>query len=112
MVEVVSTQKRFDIFLVKFDPTQGSEIQKTYPCVIISPDEMNAYISTVIIALMTTKGKSSPTRVSLTFESKKGLVVLDQIRTIDKGRLIKKLGRIENATQQKILSVLQEMFSE
>ncbi len=102
--------KRFDVFLVKLDLTQGSEIQKNRPCVIISPNEMNINISTVIIAPMTTKGRLYPTRVPIVFNLKEGHVILDQIRTIDKSRLIKKLGRIGTPPQQKILSILQEMF--
>ena len=81
---------RFDIFLVNLDPTVGSEIKKTLPCVIISPDEMNHHIRTIIIAPMTTAGKDYPTRVSCTFQRKKGQIVLDQIRTVDKSRLVKK----------------------
>ena len=80
---------RFDVYLANLDPTVGSEIQKTRPCLIISPDEMNRYIRTVIVALMTTAGKEYPTRISCTFKKKKGQIVLDQVRTIDKTRLIK-----------------------
>ena len=104
--------KRFDVYLVTLDPTVGSEIQKTRPCVIISPDEMNDFIRTVVVAPMTTKGRSYPTRVACKFKGKTGHVVLDQIRTIDKTRLVRKLGRIDSPTQSAILSVLQEMFSE
>ena len=78
---------RFDVYLVIVDPTIGSEIQKTRPCVVISPDEMNCHIATVIVAPMTTKGRSYPTRVACTFQGKEGQVVLDQIRTVDKSRL-------------------------
>lgn len=104
--------KRFDVYLVILDPTVGSEIQKTRPCVIISPDEMNRHIATVIVAPMTTKGRSYPTRVACAFQGKEGQVVLDQIRTIDKSRLARKLGRLKKEVQQEILSVLIEMFSE
>ncbi|MBW2358965.1 MAG: type II toxin-antitoxin system PemK/MazF family toxin [Deltaproteobacteria bacterium] len=83
--------KRFDVYLVNLDPTMGSEIQKTRPCLIISPDEMNRHIRTVIIAPMTTAGKDYPTRVSCRFKGKKGQIVLDQIRTIDKSRLVNKV---------------------
>jgi len=104
--------KQFDVYLVILDPTVGSEIQKTRPCVIISPDEMNRHIATVIVAPMTTKGRSYPTRVAYTFQRKEGQVVLDQIRTIDKSRLARKLGRLKKGVQQEVLSVLIEMFSE
>lgn len=104
--------KRFDIFLVNLDPTVGSEIQKTRPCVVISPDEMNRYISTVIIAPMTTKGKQYPTRVLCQFQGKNGQIVLDQVRTVDKNRLVKKLGRISQDEQKMLLSALSEMFAE
>lgn len=104
--------RRFEVYLVNLDPTLGSEIQKTRPCLIISPDEMNEYINTVIVAPMTTKGRDYPTRVSCQFEGKEGQVVLDQIRTVDKIRLVKKLGKINAATQKAILSALMEMFSE
>ncbi len=104
--------KRFDVFLIVLDPTVGSEIQKTRPCLIISPDEMNRHISTVIVAPMTTRGKSYPSRVACKFQGKKGYVVLDQIRTADKSRLARKLGRIRKDNQQEVLSVIAEMFSE
>ncbi len=102
--------KRFDVFLVNLDPTIGSEIRKARPCLIISPDEMNRFISTVIIAPMTTKGRGYPTRVPCTFQGKQGQVVLDQIRTVDKVRLAQKLGGIDKKTQDKVLSILGEMF--
>lgn len=103
--------KRFDIFLINLDPTIGSEIRKARPCLIISPDEMNNFIATVIIAPMTTKGRDYPTRVPCTFKRKSGQIVLDQIRTVDKIRLIKKLGTIDVDTQEKIFSTLAEMFA-
>jgi len=103
---------RFDVYIIILDPTIGSEIQKTRPCLIISPDEMNRHISTVIVAPMTTKGQSYPTRVACTFQGKEGQVVLDQIRTIDKSRLARKLGQINDEIQLEVLSVLNEMFSE
>lgn len=108
MAVVVS---RFDVFLVNLDPAQGHEIEKTRPCIIISPDEMNRYIGTAIIAPMTTKGHDYPSRVPVTFQRKKGQIVLDQIRTVDKNRLIKRLGRIDKETAQKVIDVLQEMFA-
>ncbi|NJK57828.1 MAG: type II toxin-antitoxin system PemK/MazF family toxin [Pleurocapsa sp. SU_5_0] len=104
--------KRFDVFLVNLDPTLGSEIQKTRPCVVISPDEMNRNIATVIIAPMTTKGKAYPTRVVCQFQGKDGQIVLDQIRTIDKIRLVKKLGQISQDEQRVVLDTLAEMFAE
>ncbi len=102
---------RFDVFLVSLDPTVGHEIKKTRPCLIISPDEMNHNISTVIVAPMTTKGKGYPTRVSCSFQGKRGQIVLDQIRTIDKDRLVKRLGTISRGAQKKVLDILQEMFA-
>jgi mRNA interferase MazF len=96
---------------VNLDPTVGSEIRKARPCLVISPDEMNRFIATVIVAPMTTRGRDYPTRVGCTFKGKHGQVVLDQIRTIDKVRLIKKLGRIDKQTQAEVLSVLAELFA-
>ncbi len=102
---------RFDVYLINLDPTVGSEIQKTRPCLIISPDEMNRHIRTVIVAPMTTAGKDYPTRISCKFKKKKGQIILDQIRTIDKTRLIKKLGSINPETQLEVISVLQRLFA-
>lgn len=104
--------KRFEVYLVNLDPTLGKEIQKTRPCVIISPDEMNDFIATVIIAPMTTKRRDYPTRVKCRFENKTGEIVLDQLRAIDKSRLVKKLGKISPATQKEILNVSMELFAE
>lgn len=104
--------KRFDVFLVNLDPTVGSEVQKTRPCIVISPNEMNQYIATVIIAPMTTKGRQYPTRVACQFQGKDGQIVLDKIRTADKKRLVKKLGQISPDEQQALLSILAEMFAE
>jgi len=103
--------KRFDVYLINLDPTVGSEIQKTRPCLIISPDEMNRHIRTVIVTPMTIAGKDYPTRVACIFEKKKEQIVLDQIRTIDKTRLIKKLGSINQETQLEVISVLQRLFA-
>lgn len=103
--------RRFEVYLINLDPTQGSEIKKTRPCLVISPDEMNRFIATVIVAPMTTKGRDYPTRVSCEFQGKQGQVVLDQIRTIDKSRLIEKLGEVDNSTKTKVLSTLAEMFA-
>jgi len=102
---------RFDVCLINLDPAVGSEIQKTRPCLIISPDEMNRHIRTVIVAPMTTAGKDYPTRISCKFKKKKGQIVLDQIRTTDKTRLIKKLGSINPETQLEVISVLQRLFA-
>jgi mRNA interferase MazF len=104
--------KRFDVHLVSLDPTLGSEIQKTRPCLVISPDEMNRFIATVIVAPMTTQERSYPTRVACKFQAKEGQIVLDQIRTVDKSRLVRKLGRIDKATQTEVLATLAEMFAE
>ncbi len=101
---------RLDSYLVSLDPTLGSEIKKTRPCVVISPDEMNHNIKTVIIAPMTSSTKKYPTRVPIEFQGKKGQIVLDQIRTVDKTRLIKKTGRLKKNTYEKVASTLQEMF--
>ena len=102
---------RFDVYLINLDPAIGSEIQKARPCLIISPDEMNRHIRTVIVAPMTTASKDYPTRVSCKFKKKKGQIVLDQIRTIDKTRLIKKLGSTNPETQLEVISVLQRLFA-
>ncbi len=102
---------RFEVYLVNLDPTVGQEIKKTRPCVIISPDEMNHYISTVIVAPMTTRDRPYPSRVSCRFRGKEGQVVLDQLRTVDRSRLVRKLGRLERKTCTKVLEVLGEMFA-
>lgn len=104
--------QRFDVFLVNLDPTIGSEIRKTRPCLVISPDEMNRWIRTMIVAPMTTKGQSYPSRVACEFEGKQGQIVLDQIRTVDKTRLVRKLGRIDQSVQVSVLATLSEMFGE
>src|SRR5437764_11782707 len=103
--------KRFDVYLIDLDPTIGSEIQKTRPCLIISPEVMNRFIRTVIVAPMTTRGFTYPTRVACKFQKRQGQIILDQIRTVDKTRLIKKLGRIDKQTQTEVLSILGEMFA-
>lgn len=103
--------RRFEVYLVNLDPTLGSEIQKTRPCLVISPDEMNQHIATVIVAPMTTRGRDYPTRVNCRFEEKDGQIVLDQIRTVDKARLVKKLGKISVTAQREVLAALMEMFA-
>ena len=103
--------KRFDVFLISLDPTVGSEIQKTRPCLVVSPDEMNRHIRTAIIAPMTSTSRDFPTRVPCIFRKKHGHIVLDQIRTIDQKRLIRKLGTIHSKVQLEVVSVLQRMFA-
>jgi mRNA interferase MazF len=103
--------RRFEVYLVNLDPTIGHE-KKSRPCLVISPDELNRYISTVIVAPMTTKGRNYPTRVPCTFQGKDGQIVMDQIRTVDKTRLVKRLGKIDSKTQAEVFSVLSELFSE
>lgn len=103
---------RFEVYYVNLDPTLRSEIKKTRPCVIISPDEMNRHIRIVIIAPLTKVIRNYPTRIPCIVEGKKGQIVLDQIRTIDKSRLIRKIETLPKTTQKKVLSVLIEMFSE
>jgi len=103
---------RFDVYYVNLDPTIGSEIKKTRPGVIISPDEMNRHIRTVIITPLTKVIRNYPTRINCIVEGRKGQIVLDQIRTIDKSRLIRKIDTLSGTTQKKVLSVLVEMFSE
>lgn len=102
---------RFEVYLINLDPTVGSEIQKTRPCLVVSPDEINHNLRTTIVAPLTTKGQPYPTRVPCRFKGKNGQVVLDQIRTVDRVRLIKKLGKIDSTTAAAVLDVLQEMFA-
>ena len=102
---------RFEVYLVNLDPTIGSEIKKTRPCVIISPDEMNRNIATVIIAPLTSIQRNYPTRIPCKVEGKQGQIVLDQIRTVDKIRLVKKIDKLNKSVQNKVISVLNEMFS-
>lgn len=103
---------RGDIWLVSLDPTVGSEIQKTRPCVIVSPAEIHDHLRTVIVAPMTTGSHPAPYRVPLSFGGKQGLILADQIRTLDKTRLVKHLGKVDTATLSGILAVLQETFSD
>ena len=104
--------KRFEVYLTNLNPTVGVEIQKRRPCLIISPDEINKSIKTVIIAPMTTKTHSFPSRVECEFEGKNGYVVLDQIRAVDKMRLGRNLGEIDRRTQANVLEKLQEIFAQ
>ncbi len=101
---------RFEIWLVQLDPTKGSEIKKTRPCVVISPDEMSG-LQTVIVAPMTSKGFTFPSRIQCTFQGQTGLILLDQIRTVDKTRLIQKLGILSKTTQVEMINCLQEIFA-
>lgn len=103
--------KRFDVFLVALNPTVGAEIRKTRPCLVISPDEMNDYLSTVIVAPMTTTRKVYPVRVNCSFENQPGAIALDQMRTIDKKRCRKKLGTVDLNTRKAVLATLAELFS-
>lgn len=103
--------KRFDVCLIQLDPTVGSEIRKTRPCLVISPDEMNRWIRTLIVAPMTTKGQSYPTRVPCEFRGQQGQIVLDQVRTIDRSRIVQRLDPITSDTQRQVLTVLAELFA-
>lgn len=102
---------RFEVHLVVLDPTIGSEIKKTRPCLVVSPDEMNHHIGTVIVAPMTTRGRPYPTRVSCRFKGRTGQIVLDQLRTVDSSRLVKRLGRIGPRAATEVLRILGEMFA-
>jgi mRNA interferase MazF len=103
--------RRFEIYLVSLDPAVGSEIRKRRPCVVISPDEMNRNLHTVIIAPMTTKGRPYPSRVACTFAGRQGHVILDQLRTVDRVRLVKRAGKVSPSTQHQILIMLAEIFA-
>ena len=109
---VAGVPRRGDVFLVSLDPTTGREIKKTRPCVIVSPDELNDHLSTFIVAPMTTGGYAYPFRIACRFEGKDGFVVLDQLRTVDRRRLVRRLGRLTTVTLSKALGILQEMFAE
>jgi mRNA interferase MazF len=102
--------RQYEIILVNLDPTIGSEIKKTRPCVVISPDEMNKHLKTVVIAPMTTTSKNYPTRVEIKHENKLGWIVLDQVRTIDKQRILKNLGRLSKPEIKEVKSILKETF--
>ena len=103
--------RRGDVFLIDLDPTRGTEIQKTRPCVVISPDDLNAHLRTIMIAPMTTAAHQYPFRVPCRFAGKSGQVVTDQLRTVDRERLVRHLGRLSAATMNHLLDVLQEMFT-
>jgi len=102
--------KQYDVFLINLDPTIGSEIKESRPCVVISPDEMNKYINTVIIAPLTSTQKSYPTRLAINFLNKNGFIVLDQIRTIDKMRISKHLGKLNNKEIKELKRLIKEML--
>jgi mRNA interferase MazF len=108
---VVTWPRRFEVWLVCLDPTRGSEIRKTRPCMIVSPDEMNQQVRTVTIAPMTTATRPHPTRAGVRFGGKEGQVALDQIRAVDKIRLVRSLGMIPTATARRVCAVLVEMFT-
>ena len=108
---VAGSPLRDEIWLVSLDPTEGAEMRKTRPCLVISPDEMNRHLRTVLIAPMTTAERPYPTRVSLTFQGKHGQVALDQIRAVDRQRLVRKIGKASSATAHAVSAVLTEMFA-
>ena len=103
--------KRFDVVLVSLDPTMGSEIKKSRPCVVVSPDEMNQWLQAIIVAPMTSTQRNYPTRVAVLFDGKSGDIALDQIRTIDKKRILKTLGNIDSQTSVEVSKILVEMFT-
>ena len=102
---------RGDVFLIELDPTRGSEIRKTRPCLVVSPNELNQHLHTMIVAPMTTGGQAYPWRVRCRFRDRTGFVALDQIRTVDSARLVRRLGRISPGTLAAVLAILQEMFT-
>ena len=102
---------RGEVYLVRLDPTLGSEIQKTRPCVVVSPDELNAHLHTVMVAPMTTAGRAYPWRIRCRFQNRSGYVALDQLRTVDRERLVKRLGELSASTMTEVLGTLQEMFA-
>ena len=103
--------RRGDVFLVSLDPARGGEIHKTRPCVIVSPDELNVYLRTFVVAPLTTGGHLYPFRVPCRFEGRAGYVVIDQIRTVDRERLVRRLGKLSPSTLGRVLAILQEMFT-
>jgi mRNA interferase MazF len=110
-MEVVAGVRRGDVYLVDLDPTRGGEIRKTRPCAVVSPDELNEYLRTFIVAPLTTGGHPYPFRVPCRFAGKTGHVVLDQIRVVDRERLVRRLGRLAPTTMSRVLAILQEMFA-
>jgi mRNA interferase MazF len=108
----MTVPRRGEVYLVSLDPTQGREIKKPRPCVIVSPDELNSHLNTYIVAPMTTGGHSYPFRIPCRFQRKDGFIVIDQLRTVDGRRLIRRLGKVHGTTMQKVLRILQEMFAD
>lgn len=108
---IENTASRGEVYLIQLDPTRGSEIRKTRPCLIVSPDELNGHLRTVIVAPMTTGGRAYPWRVRCRFQGRSGFVVVDQLRTVDAERLVKRLGRVSPSILESVLGVLQEMFA-
>ena len=108
----VGAARRGEVYLVALDPTRGREIRKTRPCAVVSPDELNDHLQTVLVAPMTTGGHLYPFRIACRFQRRDGYVVLDQLRTVDTGRLVRRLGKLSAATLRTVLSTLQEMFAE
>ncbi len=112
MVAQQATVRRGDVFLITLDPTTGREIKKTRPCLVLSPEELNRHLSTILVAPMTTGGHPYPFRVACRFQKRDGFVVLDQVRAVDAHRLVRKLGRLSPQATTSSLSILREMFSE
>jgi len=110
-VVITEVVRRGDVFLVSLNPARGGEIQKTRPCVVVSPDELNAYLRTFIVTPLTTGGYPYPFRVPCRFEGRAGYVVIDQIRTVDRERLVRRLGKLSPSTLGRVLTILQEMFT-
>ena len=111
MALVNSAPARGDVYLIELDPTRGSEIRKTRPCLVVSPDELNQHLRTMIVAPMTTGGQAYPWRVRCRFRERTGFVAIDQLRTVDSTRLVKRLGRVSPGTLSAVLAILQEMFT-
>jgi len=110
-VVVSDTVHRGDVFLIALDPARGEEIRKTRPCIVVSPDELNAYMHTYIVAPLTSGSHQYPFRISCRFQGRAGHIVLDQIRTVDRERMVKKLGKLSSTTLEHVLAILQEMFT-
>lgn len=108
---MVSGIRRFDVFLIALDPTVGREIRKTRLCLVVSPDEMNKHLGTALVAPMTTRGQPYPTRIPCRFRGKEGSVALDQLRAVDRSRLMRRLGRVSASAQEEVLATLAELFA-
>ena len=107
----VGSPRRGNVYLISLDPTRGSEIRKTRPCVVVSPDELNDHLGTFLVAPMTTGGHPYPFRIACRFQDKVGYVVADQLRTVDRVRLVRRLGKLSTGTMEEVLNVLQRMFA-